>query len=42
MAKVDGWHDFVSPKAQAMRQAQPFYEARCIANKRNAVDMSFG
>jgi hypothetical protein len=42
VAKLDGLGEFVSYVTKAMRLTQPFYEACCIANKRNAADITSG
>jgi hypothetical protein len=42
IAKLDGCPNFVGSVTEAMRSAQPFYEACCIANKRDAADISSG
>jgi hypothetical protein len=41
-AKLDGSSDLGSRMTRAMQISQPFYEAFCIANKLNAVDISVG
>jgi hypothetical protein len=42
IAKLDGFLNFVASVTEAMHQAQPFYEACCIAKRRDAADISSG